>query len=242
MPASRPYWKGFLKLSFVSCPIALYPAPRRRSGFPSASQPAHGPPPQAQARQFRHRRGRQSSNKARGYEVGEKRRFCWSRTATSRGREVQRPARPVRWSLSKPSRRESPPIVSAGPHGKAAEGAAPDDDDEVEEQEEAVTFSGPQNTRTIEIERFLPVGEMNARYFEKPYYILPREEISQEILCGDPRCDAPGGRYRLGSHRAVFARAAVSARADGQRPARRNVALRARSPEQLGIFWREFPR
>ena len=26
MPASRPYWKGFLKLSFVSCPIALYPA------------------------------------------------------------------------------------------------------------------------------------------------------------------------------------------------------------------------
>ena len=26
MPASRPYWKGFLKLSLVSCPIALYPA------------------------------------------------------------------------------------------------------------------------------------------------------------------------------------------------------------------------
>jgi non-homologous end joining protein Ku len=26
VPASRPYWKGYLKLSFVSCPIALYPA------------------------------------------------------------------------------------------------------------------------------------------------------------------------------------------------------------------------
>jgi DNA end-binding protein Ku len=26
MPASRPYWKGYLKLSFVSCPIALYAA------------------------------------------------------------------------------------------------------------------------------------------------------------------------------------------------------------------------
>lgn len=24
--ASRPFWKGFLRLSFVSCPIALYPA------------------------------------------------------------------------------------------------------------------------------------------------------------------------------------------------------------------------
>ena len=26
MPASRPYWKGYLKLSFVSCQVALYPA------------------------------------------------------------------------------------------------------------------------------------------------------------------------------------------------------------------------
>src|SRR4051794_30111527 len=26
MPASRPQWKGYLKLSLVSCPIALYPA------------------------------------------------------------------------------------------------------------------------------------------------------------------------------------------------------------------------
>jgi hypothetical protein len=26
VPASRPAWNGYLKLSFVSCPIALYPA------------------------------------------------------------------------------------------------------------------------------------------------------------------------------------------------------------------------
>ena len=26
VPASRAYWKGYLKLSFVSCPIALYSA------------------------------------------------------------------------------------------------------------------------------------------------------------------------------------------------------------------------
>ncbi|MBT1515722.1 hypothetical protein KIP88_35165 [Bradyrhizobium sp. SRL28] len=26
MPASRAFWKGYLKLSFVSCPVALYPA------------------------------------------------------------------------------------------------------------------------------------------------------------------------------------------------------------------------
>jgi non-homologous end joining protein Ku len=28
--APRAYWKGYLKLSLVSCPIALYPATRRR--------------------------------------------------------------------------------------------------------------------------------------------------------------------------------------------------------------------
>ncbi len=26
MPSARPFWKGYLKLSLVSCPIALYPA------------------------------------------------------------------------------------------------------------------------------------------------------------------------------------------------------------------------
>jgi DNA end-binding protein Ku len=28
--APRPYWKGFLRLSLVSCPIALYPATSER--------------------------------------------------------------------------------------------------------------------------------------------------------------------------------------------------------------------
>src|SRR3954454_4721592 len=33
--APRPHWKGFLKLSFVTCPIALYPAvtPAERVSF-----------------------------------------------------------------------------------------------------------------------------------------------------------------------------------------------------------------
>jgi DNA end-binding protein Ku len=40
----------------------------------------------------------------------------------------------------------------------------------------------PQNTRTIEIERFLPAGQIDARYFEKPYYIIPREPVGQEAF------------------------------------------------------------
>jgi len=39
MPPPRPYWKGYLKLSLVSCPIALYTA--TSSAFSSgAKRPA----------------------------------------------------------------------------------------------------------------------------------------------------------------------------------------------------------
>jgi hypothetical protein len=47
-----------------------------------------------------------------------------------------------------------------------------------EEAEEIVPR--PENTRTIEIERFLKAGEIDSRYFEKPYYVVPREDIGQE--------------------------------------------------------------
>ena len=72
MPASRPYWKGYLKLSFVSCPVALYPAT-------SAAE-------RVSFRQVNRRTGHRlkhklvdsvtgeaidASGKARGYEIGE---------------------------------------------------------------------------------------------------------------------------------------------------------------------------
>ena len=72
MPAPRAYWKGYLKLFFVSCPITLYPAS-------SAAE-------RLSFRQVNRRTGHRlkhklvdsvtgeavdSSNKARGYEVGE---------------------------------------------------------------------------------------------------------------------------------------------------------------------------
>jgi DNA end-binding protein Ku len=72
VPASRAFWKGYLKLSFVSCPVALYPAT-------SAAE-------RVSFRQVNRRTGHRlqhklvdsvtgepvdSSNKARGYEIGE---------------------------------------------------------------------------------------------------------------------------------------------------------------------------
>ena len=70
--APRPHWKGFLKLSLVSCPIALYPAisPAERISFRQVNK------------RTGHRLQQQlvdsvtgdiveSENKGRGYEVGQ---------------------------------------------------------------------------------------------------------------------------------------------------------------------------
>src|SRR4029078_9472916 len=72
VPPPRAYWKGYLKLSFVSCPIALYPATSaaERLSF------RQGQPPTGH--RLKHKlvdsvtgEAVDSSNKARGYEVGE---------------------------------------------------------------------------------------------------------------------------------------------------------------------------
>jgi DNA end-binding protein Ku len=177
VPASRPYWKGYLKLSLVSCPIALYPAisAAERISF----------------RQVNRRTGHRlkqklidsvtgeaidAADKARGYEVGENEFLLVEDRDLEQARR-ERPA-PGEVELAAPPRRESPPTVPASLHDEAAKEGAADDEDE--EQEEAVTSPRPQSTRTIQIEHFLPAGQIDSRYFEKPYYIMPREEISQE--------------------------------------------------------------
>jgi DNA end-binding protein Ku len=69
-------------------------------------------------------------------------------------------------------------MVPAGEHEQDADenaaGSYADDDEEIAQ------VPRPQNTRTIEIERFIPTAQIDARYFEKPYYIVPREEIAQD--------------------------------------------------------------
>jgi DNA end-binding protein Ku len=177
VPAMRGYWKGYLKLSFVSCPITLYPAS-------SASE-------RLSFRQINRRTGHRvkhklvdsitgeavdSSNKARGYEVGENDFLLVEDRDIEQARSERPPPGAV--EISAPPRRESSPIVPAGPE-QGKEDITPEDDDD-HFPEEAAPIPRPQTTRTIEIERFLPTGQIDARYFEKPYYIVPREEIGQE--------------------------------------------------------------
>jgi DNA end-binding protein Ku len=179
VPASRPYWKGYLKLSFVSCPVALYPAisaaerisfrqVNRRTGhrlkqklFDSVTGEAVDAP-----------------DKARGYEVGENEFLLVENRDFAQARSQRRA--PGEVELATSPHRESPPTAPVSLSDEAAKEGAADYDDDEEQQQEAVTFPRPQNMRTIEIEHFLPAGQIDARYFEKPYYILPRDEISQE--------------------------------------------------------------
>ena len=177
MPASRAYWKGYLKLSFVSCPIALYSATSAAERVSFRQVNRHT------GHRLKHKlvdsitgEAVDSSNKARGYEVGENEFLLVEDRDLERARSERPPPGAV--ELAEPPQRESPPTVPAGLHEQdAEESAAPDDDDD---EEENVAVPRPQNTRTIEIDRFVPAGQIDARYFEKPYYIVPREEIGQE--------------------------------------------------------------
>jgi hypothetical protein len=40
----------------------------------------------------------------------------------------------------------------------------------------------PENTRTIEIERFVPIRQIDPRYHEKPYYIVPHGPVAGEAF------------------------------------------------------------
>ena len=178
MPASRPYWKGYLKLSFVSCPVALYPAisAAERISFRQVNRRT--------GHRLKHRlidsvtgQTVDATDRARGYEVGENDFLLVEDRDLERARRMR--SGPGEEELTTPPHRISPPTAPADLGDQADEGAS-DYEDEDEEQEETVPRPRPQNTRTIQIERFVPAGQIDARYFEKPYYIVPREEISQE--------------------------------------------------------------
>jgi DNA end-binding protein Ku len=177
VPASRPYWNGYLKLSLVSCPISLNPAT-------SAAE-------RVSFRQVNRRTGHRlkhklvdsvtgeavdTSDKSRGYEVGENEFLLVEERDLAQARSERPPPGALRLAL--PPTRESPQTLPSRVSELSQEGQAYEDEEPSEEEYEPAPR--PQKTRTIEIERFLPAGQIDARYFEKPYYIVPRGEIGQE--------------------------------------------------------------
>jgi DNA end-binding protein Ku len=116
--AGRAYWKGYLKLSLVTCPIALHPASSK-----------------AEKTRF-HQINRKTGNRLRQQMVDE-----------DTGRVVDKDNKSRGYEISK---------------GKYVEV----DPDEIK----AIQV---ESTHTLDIEKFVPIAEIDRRYFDRPYYIVP---------------------------------------------------------------------
>ena len=125
--APRAYWKGYLKLSLVSCPIALNPATSasERISFRQVNRKT-GNRLRQQLVDDVTREPVEAADKARGFEVG-KNEF----------------------------------IVM--------------EDEELEALE-------LESTHTIEIDSFVPAEQIDKRYYDSPYFIMPNDKVGQEAF------------------------------------------------------------
>jgi DNA end-binding protein Ku len=127
MAPSRPYWKGYLKLSLVSCPIALYTAtsPGERVAFRQINKKT-GHRLRQQLIDDETEEPIDPEDKGRGYEV-------------DKGVYLQ-----------------------------------------VEDEElDAIAI---ESSHTIDIDSFVPKSEIDERYIESPYYLVPEGKVALEAF------------------------------------------------------------
>jgi DNA end-binding protein Ku len=127
MAPPRPYWKGFLKLSLVSCPIALYTA--ASSGERVAF------------RQINKKTGHRLRQQLVDEETGE------PVAPDDRGRGYE---------------------VDKGVYLR------------VEDEElDAIAI---ESSHTIDIDWFVPKSEIDERYIDSPYYLVPESKVALEAF------------------------------------------------------------
>jgi DNA end-binding protein Ku len=125
--APRAYWKGYLKLSLVSCPIALYPAS-------SSSE-----------------------------------RVSFNRINSKTGNRLKQQM--VDAESGEPVDKED--IKRGYEYAKGQYLLV--EDDELEKIK-------IESTHTIDIDSFVPRGEIDDRYLDSPYYISPTDQVGQEAF------------------------------------------------------------
>jgi Ku protein len=148
MAAPRAYWKGYLKLSLVTCPVALYPASS-----------------QSEKTRF-HQINRKTGNRLRQQMVDEE-----------TGRVVEGKNKGRGYELS------SGNFVEIEP-----------------EELDAVEV---ESTHTIDIDKFVPEDEIDKRYYDRPYYIVPDGKSGEEAFAVIR--DAMKDKGRVALARIVFA-------------------------------------
>lgn len=149
MPPPRPYWKGYLKLSLVSCPIAVY------SAVSSSERVAF--------RQINKRTGNRLKQQLVDEETGD--------------------------------------VVPSADRGRGYEIAKnsfmPVEDEELE----AVAI---ESSQTVDIDAFVPRAEIDERYLDSPYYLVPDDRVGQEAFAVIR--DAMQGKAMVALGRIVLAR------------------------------------
>jgi DNA end-binding protein Ku len=125
--ARRAYWKGYLKLSLVTCPIGLYPGSS-----------------QAEKTHF-HQINRKTGHRLRQQMVDE-----------DTGKVVDKEDKGRGYEISK---------------GKY-----------VEIEPEEIKAIQVESTHTLDIEKFVPLEEIDRRYFDRPYYMMPDGKAGEEAF------------------------------------------------------------
>ncbi len=125
--AVRVYWKGYLKLSLVSCAVALVPATStsERTRF--------------------HTLNRETGNRLRQRMVDEVTEELVERENRVKGYEISRGAY-------------------------------------VQVEDEELDKIALESTHTIDIESFVPRSEIDKRYLDTPYYLIPNDNVAQEAF------------------------------------------------------------
>ena len=207
--APRAQWKGYLKLSLVSCPVALYPAisPAERVSFRQVN------------RQTGNRLKQQlvdsvtgdvvaTRDKGRGYEVGQNQFLMVEDEELQSAREEAK----VRPYTGPPITKSSGGVEEAAPEQPAPRRRPMSSDDDTTQRREAAPSIVPpppppviiENNRTIEIERFVPREQIDARYHDTPYYIAPRDQVGLEAFAVIR--DAMLGKEMVGMGRVILAK------------------------------------
>jgi DNA end-binding protein Ku len=125
--APRPNWKGYLKLSLVSCSIALFPAT-------SASE----------------RVSFNQLNKKTGNRIRYKK-------------------------VDADTQEEVPPE-------DIIKGYQVDKNVYVTVEDEEIEALRVEATHTIEIEKFVPLADIDPRYYDSPYYVVPNDKVGQDAF------------------------------------------------------------
>ena len=147
--APRPNWKGYLKLSLVACPIALYPATSttERVSFNQINK--------------------NTGNRIRYRKVDEGTEEPVQQADIIKGYQVEKNVY-------------------------------------VHVEDEDLEALQVESTHTIEIDKFVPRKQLDERYFDSPYYIVPNDKVGQDAFAVIR--DAMKGKGVVGLGRVVLSK------------------------------------